>query len=122
MCMAYFVGAGYSGGFTAHMANLLAALTQETPVALTVGVDAVCSACPNNAGGLCSRPGLVAGYDRAVLTLCGLTENARLPFGAFTALVQTRILAPGLRRSICGGCQWDGICSAQGSRWEAGRV
>lgn len=117
MCMAYFVGRGYSDGFSAHMAALLEALVPGSPVRLTVGTDAVCAACPNNRGGLCDKPELVAGYDRAVLELCGLREGEELPFGEFTALVQARVLAPGLRRGICGDCQWDGICSVQPSRW-----
>ncbi|MBD5162029.1 MAG: DUF1284 domain-containing protein [Oscillibacter sp.] len=117
MCMAYFVGHGYSGGFTAHMARLLETLTPETPVRLTVDTDAVCGPCPNNRGGLCDKPELVAGWDREVLRLCGLEENQILPFGAFTALVQERILAPGLRSGICGSCQWNEICAAHPSRW-----
>ena len=117
MCMAYFVGRGYSGGFSAHMAALLEALAPESPVRLTVGTDAVCAACPNNTDGLCDKPELVAGYDRAVLELCGLGEGYILSFGDFTALVQERILDQGIRREICGGCQWDGICSVQPSRW-----
>lgn len=117
MCMAYFVGHGYSGGFTAHMARLLEELTPETPVRLTVDTDAVCGPCPNNRKGLCGKPELVAGWDREVLRLCGLEGNQRLSFGAFTALVQERILAPGLRSGICGSCQWNEICAAQPSRW-----
>ena len=115
--MAYFVGYGYSGGFTAHMAQLLEELTPETPVRLTVGTDAVCGPCPNNSGGTCDKPELVAGYDRAVQELCGLTEGQTLPFGTFTALVQERVLAPGLRPGICGGCQWSAICAGHSSRW-----
>lgn len=120
MCMAYFVGEGYSGSFSAHMAQLLSALRPGSPVRLTLGTDAVCAACPNNAGGVCSKPDLVAGYDRAVLVRCGLTEGQVLPFGELTARVQARILAPGLRREICPGCQWAAICDRQPSRWARG--
>lgn len=115
--MAYFIGRGYSDGFTAHMAALLEELTPDRPVRLTVGTDAVCGPCPNNRGGLCDKPALVEKYDRAVLDRCGLEEGGVLPFGAFTGLVEARILAPGLRSGICGGCQWDGICAGQPSRW-----
>ena len=84
MCMAYFVGHGYSDGFTAHMGALLASLGPERPVRLVVGTDAVCGACPNNLDGLCDKPELVASYDRAVLSLCGLGEGDELSFGQFT--------------------------------------
>ena len=118
MCMAYFVGHGYSDAFSAHMAALLEDLTPETPIRLTTATDAICGPCPNNNEGLCNKPELVAAYDRSVLTLCGLGEGYILSFGCFTRLVQERILASGLRPAICGGCQWNDICSAQSSRWE----
>lgn len=117
MCLAYFVGQGYSEGFSAHMGRILAALEPDTPVRLTVGTDAVCAQCPNNLGGICEKPELVAGYDRAVLERCGLAEGAELPFGGFAGLVQEKILGPGLRRSVCGGCQWSALCDGQPSRW-----
>ena len=117
LCMAYFVGRGYSDAFSAHMAALLEELEPGSPVRLTVGTDAVCAVCPNNVGGRCHKPELVAGYDRSVLDLCGLGEGYILSFGDFTDLVQMRVLDPGMRREICGDCQWDGICSVQPSRW-----
>lgn len=118
MCMAYFIGYGYSDGFSAHMAQLLRELSPERPVRLTVGTDAVCGPCPNNVEGICSKPALVAGYDRAVLERCGLEEGQILPFGTFTAMVQKKILSPGLRPGICGTCQWNDICVSHPSRWE----
>lgn len=117
MCMAYFIGLGYDGGFSAHMAGLLAELAPDSPVRLTVGTDAVCSRCPNNHGGACHKPALTEGYDRAVLALCGLEEGRTLPFGVFAGLVQERVLAPGLRPGICGNCQWDAVCASHPSRW-----
>ena len=60
MCMAYFVGHGYSDGFSAHMASLLERLAPDTPIRLTSSTDAVCGPCPNNHGGLCSKPEQVA--------------------------------------------------------------
>ena len=118
MCMAYFMGFGYSDGFTAHMAALLRELRPESPIRLTVGVDAVCGPCPNNRGGLCSKPELVSGWDRAVLRLCGLEEGSVLPFSAFTGRVQKHILDRELRAGICGGCQWNEFCASRPSRWK----
>lgn len=117
MCLAYFAGHGYSTDFTSHMERILSVLTPSTPVRLLVKTDAVCAGCPNNQAGLCSKPELVAAYDHAVLERCGLKENAELSFGEFTALVEQNILSSGLRREICGSCQWSGICDAQPSRW-----
>ena len=117
MCLAYFAGHGYSDGFSRHTAELLDALTAETPVTLTVGTDCVCSACPNNVGGVCAQAEKVAGYDRAVLALCGLREGEVLPFGEFVRRTQECVLSPGKRPSVCGGCQWESLCAGK-SRWE----
>ncbi len=119
MCLAYFVGEGYSGEFTVHMGRVLASLSPDTPVKLTVRTDTVCGKCPNNTDGQCDKPALVEGYDRAVLAYCGLEEGQVLPFGDFTRLVQDRILAPGRREGICGSCQWNSICAGGTSRWAA---
>lgn len=119
--MAYFAGHGYSDAFTTHMAALLEELRPESRIELTVGADAVCGPCPNNAEGFCNKPELVASYDRAVLQYCGLTEGEVISFNGFTALVQEKILTPGLRKAICGNCQWDEICTAQPSRWAGKR-
>ena len=118
MCMAYFIGHGYSDGFSAHMGDLIERLAPETMIRLTVGTDAVCTACPNNCSGVCEQAELVADYDGKVLALCGLTEGQSLQFGQFTSLVQSRIIDAGLRRSVCGGCQWNSICESQRSRWK----
>ena len=117
--MAYFIGYGYSDGFSVHMARLLQELTAESPVRLTVGADAVCGPCPNNVDGLCDKPELVEGYDRAVLMHCGLEEGQVLSFGEFTSRVQEQILTPGLRGGICGNCQWSDICASHPSRWKS---
>lgn len=120
LCMAFFQGKGYSGGFTAALAARLEELEGTCrPVALTVGTDAVCAPCPHNVGGVCTSAEKTAAYDRAVLEACGLGEGAVLAFSDFTRLVQERIISPGLRRQICGSCQWDGLCSETSSRWAA---
>lgn len=116
LCMAYFVGEGYSSGFKKHMAEVLQAVQPETPVRLAAGVDEICSACPHNCGGVCESP-TVDSHDRAVLQACGLKKDQQLPFGEFTSLVQEKIIAKGLREEICGDCQWSRICAATPSRW-----
>lgn len=118
MCLAYFVGEGYSEGFSAHMGQVLSSLSPETAIELTTDTDIICTQCPNNCNGLCETAEKVRRYDRAVLERCGLSEGQTLPFGTFTALVQERILAPGLRRDVCGDCQWDALCAQVRSRWK----
>ena len=118
LCMAYYVGEGYSSGFKRHMGEVLDSLTPDTPVTLVSRTDELCSACPHNREGVCEKQDSVKDYDQAVLTACRLADGQHLTFGQFTALVQERIISAGLRENICGRCQWNGICSATPSRWE----
>ena len=53
MCLAYFKGEGYSGGFTAHMAEMLKLFLSGKRIRLHVDTDEICSACPNNQDGIC---------------------------------------------------------------------
>lgn len=117
MCLAYFEGKGYSGEFTQNMGKMLELLQENPPVRLTVHTDRICRKCPNNREGICSSEEKVDHYDNAVLEYCGLKEGKELDFRSFTELVQTRIIEKNLRKSICGGCQWDDICSRRKSLW-----
>ena len=111
MCLAFFQGKGYSGGFTAHMAQVKESLEQDPAVRLVVGGDEICTCCPNLRGGVCTAADKVERYDRAVLAACGLEDGAVLPWRRFAQLVDGRILAPGRRQEICGDCQWDTLCA-----------
>lgn len=48
MCLAYFIGKGYSEGFSAHMEKMLHILEQDVSIQLVVSLDEICSACPNH--------------------------------------------------------------------------
>ena len=116
MCLAYFKGEGYSNEFTRHMGEMLHRLEQGATVRLHCGGDAICAACPHLEGGACTSMNATI-YDKGVLQACGLQEGAVLSFAAFTAQVEEKILSGGVRQSICGGCQWNPLCSNQKSRW-----
>jgi len=118
MCLAFFIGNGYSTGFTAHMQEMLELFTKGADVCLTVKTDEICSACPNNSQGICEAAEKVKRYDNAVLELCGLENGQIMEFDDFTDVVQKKILASGKRKEICGNCQWNSICESQKSRWE----
>lgn len=111
MCLAFFEGKGYSAGFTAHMAQILEYLEQENPTVTVVAeADCICGGCPHLANGICENAALVQGYDRQVLSLCGMEERSSLPWREFAARVAECILSHGKRSEICGGCQWSNIC------------
>ena len=116
MCLAFFQGRGYSDGFTAHMAQVRDQLLREDPqVCLCPGTDVICGPCPNNGHGMCSAAEKVERYDRSVLERCGMRPGQRIRWSRVSALVEERILSPGLREQICGDCQWNELCAAQQS-------
>ncbi len=110
MCLAYFQGKGYSGEFTAHMGKMKRWLEQNPVIRVSAETDIICKACPNNREGVCETAAKVAGYDRQVLSRCGLSEGSELPYSEFQKLVRERILIPGKREEICGDCQWNDLC------------
>lgn len=110
MCLAFFVGKGYSDGFTANMERMKALLEGNPLVRIVAETDLICGPCPNHVDGTCLDIQKVAAYDRQVLERCGLAENTVLPYLEFSELVRQRILLPGKRPEICGDCQWNSLC------------
>ena len=112
MCFRFYEGKGYSAAFTDHMDRVIRTLSErpETPVRLTLSADVVCEHCPNNRDGVCGSADKVMRYDAAVLDACNLKDGDELPYADFAARVRERILDAGLRRVICGDCEWDAIC------------
>lgn len=117
MCLAYYVGHGYSAGFNWHMGRMLERFLQNPAVRLTAARDEICSACPNARGEGCVTDEKVKRYDRAVLAACGLEEDTELSFLDFARQVEEHILSAGLREEICVDCQWTGLCHGPG-RWK----
>lgn len=116
MCLAYYVGQGYSDGFNRHMGEMLEHFLKDPAVRLTVAADEVCAACPNNGAKGCVTQEKVERYDRAVLAACGLEEGESVSFLAFARMVQEQVIAAGMRETICGDCQWTALCRGAG-RW-----
>ena len=118
MCLAYFIGKGYSEGFSAHMEHMLHVFEQNVSVRLVVRTDEICAACPNNENHLCNTMEKVETYDRKVLKRCGFSEGTTMEFFEFAREIQRKIIDTGFREQICGDCQWNEICSGHRSRWE----
>ena len=110
MCFSFFQGKGYSGEFTANMWDMKEKLAQNPEVILLQETDDVCAHCPNNEQGVCTSMEKVEHYDRQVLALCEIAPGTQMRWNTFERLVQERILEPGRRAEICGGCQWDALC------------
>lgn len=110
MCMGFFKGMGYNEAFTRHMAETIKLLGSDPAVTVTASCDTLCSACPNNKVGVCESLEKVRCYDLAVLEACGLRDGDTLPYSELRRLVAERILDAGLRKSVCGDCEWNMIC------------
>lgn len=111
MCLTFFQGKGYSGDFVENMGAMKKILEQNPLIRLVEGYDDVCAACPNKLAESCAEK--ASRYDREVLRRCGLSVGDTLPYREFSQKVIETILRPGLRGSICGDCQWSGLC-----RWK----
>ena len=108
MCLYFFQGKGYSGEFVENMRAMKAILEETPKVRLLNSADDICAACPNKLTEICAEN--ASRYDREVLRRCGLSVGDTLPYRDFSQKVIETILRPGLRGSICGGCQWSGLC------------
>jgi len=106
LCLQFYGGSGYSEEFCGVMSAVEDTLAGNPTVRLTAGEDALCRACPSRFS-LCSG---AAEYDRRVLELCGLETGHVLRWQDWKALLQSRILSPGLLRQVCGDCRWASLC------------
>ncbi len=108
MCLYFFRGKGYSGQFVENMGKMKAVLEENPTIRLMDSPDDICAACPNKVTEPCAEK--ASRYDREVLRRCGLSVGATLSYEDFSKKVVETILRPGVRRSICGDCQWSSLC------------
>lgn len=110
LCICFFHGHGYSETFTRNMTNVIACLQKDPDITLTLSGDVLCRYCPYDHGGTCETAEKVHRYDKAVLSLCGLSEGQTLRWQTFHTLVKQHILRPQLRESVCQDCEWNAFC------------
>ena len=116
LCLALFRGEGYSSDFTRNMEDVAESLkAPDARVRIAGGADDICKRCPKNRGGACETEEKVAGFDRAVARLCGLSASAaghEMPWGDIQSAVFSNILGSGKLDEVCGGCSWHSLCSS----------
>ena len=108
MCLYFFRGKGYSGQFVENMGKMKAVLEENPTIRLMDSPDDICAACPNKVTEPCAEK--ASRYDQEVLRRCGLSVGDTLSYEDFSKKVVETILRPGVRRSICGDCQWSSLC------------
>ena len=113
LCLQFFVGKGYSEGFVRNMQERKQLLEGSDPEVRTVcGCDIICSCCVHAASGSCESSDKVAGFDRKVLLLTGLSEGEPIRFSKLTELAREKIIRAGKLGEVCGSCQWWQLCSS----------
>ena len=115
LCVHGFRGMGYSEGFVASLAGIVARLRDEpgVRVRVRVGSDAVCRACPSLAVGGCMRYGQsVVRQDARVADVLGVRSGDEMPWDDLRTRVVERV-SPDALGDLCGGCPWlgYGVCA-----------
>lgn len=113
MCLAFFEGKGYSDEFTSHMQTVWRKMQEDPKLQIIAESDVICGKCPNLNGRQCNTYALVQRYDQQVLELTGIKEGTEIKWSEFFKLVESKILAAGKRKTICGNCQWTEICDSK---------
>ncbi|MBQ0065400.1 MAG: DUF1284 domain-containing protein [Firmicutes bacterium] len=115
MCLAFFVGKGYSSSFVENMWNQKEYLDIHNPVVQIVcESDRICAKCPHNKQGCCTSMEKVEGYDKKVIEACSLEEGATMDWRSFSSLVQEKIIKTNKRKQICTDCIWNSLCEEIG--------
>lgn len=113
LCLQFFIGKGYGGGFEKNMVGVSLTLKNnpETQIMLVGKPDAICGCCPHNLCGTCESAEKVARYDKECLAFCGLDFEQILTWNNFRHLIMSDIISvPERRRKVCADCEWDPIC------------
>lgn len=116
---------GYSEGFVASLAGIVARLRDDpgVRVRVRVGADAVCRACPSLSAGGCVRYGQgVVRQDARVAGVLGVASGDEMTWADLRARVRTAV-APDDLADLCGNCPWlpYGVCAEGIAGLRAGR-
>lgn len=111
LCIHFFKGNGYSPEFVENMTKIKKSLEENPEITLKCEADTLCKPCPHRLRDTgCHSIEKVQRYDNTLLALCHLEENSSLSWNKLEYLVQTHILQPQKRESVCGDCQWTELC------------
>ena len=123
LCALGFRGHGYSPGFAANMAAILARLdaAPHTRVTVVDAPDGICAAFPPDQPSHCLEE-RVQVRDRAVLATLGLVAGAVATWGDLRARLGAAFL-PGDLERLCATCPWLplGYCQEGLGRLRAGQ-
>lgn len=111
ICLRFFRGEGYSPEFVENMTAIVSKLQENPRLRLISATDQVCSACLNKIGETgCRFDQKVLAYDKAVMTLCQMSYQDIITWESFSQQIEDAIITKGLRKQVCGDCQWSYLC------------
>ena len=114
LCVRFFEGKGYSEGFVSHMTDVIEKLCDDTEddteIEITDGCDTICSACPENADGICRSADKVSEIDRRAAEYMGIKPGERISWSRISALAMDKIIDNGKLNDVCRDCKWIDIC------------
>lgn len=111
LCLQFFHGEGYSNHFVENMHSIVKILETNPKIQLIYSTDIICIACPNHSESqVCSCEKKVISYDKKVLEICNLEQYSELYWNDYSHIIQSKILNPNLRETICQDCQWNQLC------------
>lgn len=111
MCIANFIGNGYSEEFVENMKQVIAQLeaAPDQVIELVSTEDVLCRSCPFHQDG-CVSMEKVSCLDRDVLAACGILAGSRISWRDYRGMVNKRIVEAGRFGEICGQCEWFSLC------------
>lgn len=111
LCMQFFIGKGYSSGFTANMAIIRDKLKADNPlIQLISGTDIICEKCPNTNNGICKTQEKVLRYDAAVANICDLEIGQISRWSELEKTVTENLIKKNRLCEVCNDCCWYEIC------------
>lgn len=113
LCIQFFEGKGYSEGFVSHMTDVIEKLCDDTEIEITNDCDMICSACPENADGICRSADKVSGIDKRAAEYMGIKTGERSPWRRISALAMDKIIDKGKLKDVCRDCKWIDICNKE---------
>lgn len=113
MCLQFFTGKGYSGGFVKNMKKICAKLERDPSqtVVLCKGPDAICRACPHWVETGCRSDPKPTQYDTMCLSACGFREGEKISWEEFSGGIrETALKSSDSFARICSDCVWFSVC------------
>ena len=104
LCMARFVGKGYSEEFVLNMKSVISALNSGEKFELTNGSDDICKACPFNLSGVCKDEEKVVRYDSAAKAALALDYKEKYSY-------KDLCITDADIKEICSDCEWAELCA-----------